>query len=298
MTSRSLLPFRPGDRIVTATRLDPAARYPTGAGAVRQLACDGSLRAEAVTGATGLVAGLGLLADGSLLVLDPQARHVARFAADGTRLPDPDLGGHPFGSMLLLPGGDVLLGEHLCGASGPFAGAGRVHRFTGGLAPLRCYDTQWNGGMAGFLGVTHMAVSPDGATLYHLSETGPLLYAHDLMEDRRLGPVFTATTPPGMLFGLAALPDGDLLVAEGEGLVHLSPAREGTLMPVARYPLPAPGSGRPGWANVILRPSGDSVLALDFHSGRLAEIALATMRLTRLVDLGLPSALASLVEVP
>lgn len=297
MTGQSLAPFASGDLLVAATRLEPGARYPTGASAVRQLAADGSIKAEALTGGRGLVAGLALLDDGGLLVLDPQARQVARFARDGTRLPDPDLGGHPFGSMVRLPGGDLLLGEHLCGAAGPFAGAGLVHRFTPAFAPAGRYATQTNGGVSGFLGVTHMALGEDGTTLFHLSETGPHVYGHDLATDTRLGPLFTVTQPPAMLFGLAALPDGDLLVANGGGLLQLAGGRSGFRC-VGRIPLPPPAAGRPGWANVVVRPHGRGLFALDFLGGRLAELDPVSLEVGRLLDLGLAASLASLVEVP
>lgn len=297
MTDRSLLPLASGDLLVTASHIDPAARYSTGVGAIRQLGADASHKAEALTGARGLVAGLALLADGSLAALDPQARHVARFAADGGRRPDPNLGGHPFGSLVTLPGGNLLFGEHFCGTAGPFAGGGRVHRFSAALEPVRTYGTATNGGVSGFLGVTHMALAPDGTTLFHLSETGPHIYGHDLGSDTRLGPLFTATAPPAMLFGLAALPSGGLLVADGTGLLRLEGGREG-LRQVARVALPLPASGRPGWANVVVRPHGAGVFALDFLGGRLADLAPGSLEVRRIVDLGLASALASLVEVP
>ncbi|WP_448581226.1 hypothetical protein [Thermaurantiacus sp.] len=297
MTDQSLSPFATGDLLVTATRLNPAARYPTGASAVRQLGPDGSEKAEAATGATGLVAGLALLDDGALLALDPQGRSVACFGPDGNRRPDPNVGDHPFGSLVRLPGGDLLFGEHLCGAAGRFAGGGAVYRFGPEFVLRRRYATQWNGGVSGFLGVTHMALSADGATLFHLSETGPLLYGHDLEDDESLGPLFTASDPPAMLFGLASLPNGDLMVANGTGLLRLVGGCGGFRL-ADRVTLPPPATGRPGWANVILRPSGQSVFALDFLGGRIAELDLQTHALTRLLDLGLPSALASLAEVP
>lgn len=297
MTSRSLQSLASGDLLVTASRLHAGARFPTGDGVVRQLRPDLSLRAEAETGHVGLVAHLVLDAGGSLWALDPQARAVSRFGPDGKPLLAPALGDHPFGPMLLLAGGDLLLGEHLAASSGPFAGRGHVHRFGPDLAPVATYATAWNGGVGGFLGVTHMALADDGRTLYHLSETGPHLYGHDLATDRRLGVLFSIETPPAMLFGLCAVPGGDLMVATGGGLIRLRP-EGGRLVPVSSVALPPPASGRPGWANVVLRPSGRSVFALDFLGGRLAEVAVSTETLIRCVDLGLPSALASLVEVP
>ncbi|MCS6987548.1 MAG: hypothetical protein NZM40_09020 [Sphingomonadaceae bacterium] len=298
MTERSLSPLAAGDLLVTATRLAADARYPTGNGAVRQLGADLRPKAEALTGSTGLVAGLGRLPDGSVLALDPQARTVARFHPDGRRAPDPDLGGHPFGAMLVTPEGDVLLAEHLCAPSGPFAGEGRVHRFTADLRPVRRYATLFHGGVSGFLGVTHMVLSVDGTTLFHLSETGPHVYAHDLKADRALGPVFTAREPPAMLFGLCRLPEGDLLVATGRGLLRLNGGQAG-FEPAGHIPLPPARPGeRAGWANVIVRPRHPTVWALDFHGGRLAEVDPEGGNVRRLVDLGLPSALASLLEVP
>ncbi|MFN3592455.1 MAG: hypothetical protein ACK4TG_09740, partial [Thermaurantiacus sp.] len=172
-----------------------------------------------------------------------------------------------------------------------------VHRFGSDLRPRATYDTQWNGGVGGFLGVTHMALAADGRTLFHLSETGPHIYGHDIAADRRLGPLFTIKTPPAMLFGLCTIPGGDLLVATGGGLLRLRP-ENARLAPVSAIALPPPPAGRPGWANVCLRPAGRSVFALDFLGGRLAEIDLASETVIRLADLELPSALAALVEVP
>jgi hypothetical protein len=294
---RSLQSLVSGDILVTATRLHEGVRYPTGDGALRQLRPDLSQRGTADTGTIGLVAHLAFDGEGHLWALDPQARAISRFDRDGRPLPRPALGDHPFGPMLLLPGGDLLLGEHLAGPAGPFAGTGRVHRFDAALRPVATLETEWNGGIGGFLGVTHMALGSDGRILYHLSETGPHIYAHEIGANRRLGPVFTREAPPAMLFGLSVIPGGDILVATGTGLIRLRPAA-GRLEQVSAIALPPPSTGRPGWANVVLRPSATSVFALDFLGGRLAEVDLASETVLRLADLGLASALASLVEVP
>ncbi|QMW22880.1 SMP-30/gluconolactonase/LRE family protein [Sandaracinobacteroides saxicola] len=288
----TLLPFAPGDVFVPATVLEPEARYPTGMGRILQLAADGSARASVDTGRRGLISGLGLGPDGVLWVLDAQARGLDRFAPDGRRLPTPHaMTDMPFGSVLFPADGTILLAEHLCGATGPFAGGGRVYRFDADGRPLAVYATETNGGVSGFLGVTHMALSADGQTLFHVSETGSHIYAHDLIADRRLGAIHTREDPPGFLFGLAALPCGGIVVATGGGARRLSTHGE-----VSELPLP-PGRG---WANLVVRAAGfgGGLWACDFFAGRLVALDLSTGAVLADRALGLEKALTSVAEVP
>jgi hypothetical protein len=290
LTDQSFIAFESGDIFVPAPVLDPTARYPTGAGVVRQYDDNFRLKASVATGRTGLISGLGMGADRVLHVLDPQARGVDRFGPDGCLLPPqglPDIG---FGSILFETGGTILMGEHLCGPPGPFAGDGKVRRFAADGTLLKTYDTETNGGVSGFLGVTHMALSADGATLFHVSETGGVVFAHDLANDHRLGVFYTRADPPPMLFGLATLPDGRVAVATGRSLRLV--AIDGTV--AGDIDLPA---GR-GWANVVVRPGGGSLFVLDFFGGQVAELSLPGFRFLRLVDLGNPQGMTSLVEVP
>ena len=290
MTEQSFLPFARGDFFVPVPTLDAAARYPTGASAVRQYDRDFVPRADVATGRTGLISGLGIGPDGMLHILDPQARGLDLFAPTGQAAPVPPRPDAGFGSILFETGGTYLMGEHLCGGPGPFEGQGRVMRFAADGAWLATFDTQSNGGVGGFLGVTHMALSADGSTLYHVSETGGAVYGHDLVENRRLGAIYARTDPPGMLFGLAMLPDGRLALALGSmlRLITTDGAVEGDIE------LPA---GR-GWANIVVRPGGNSLFVLDFFAGRVVELTLPGFRLLRLVDLGNPQGMTSLVEVP
>jgi hypothetical protein len=290
LTDQSFMPFESGDIFVPAPMLDPAARYPTGAGIVRQYDGDFTLKAAVATRRTGLISGLGLGPDHVLHVLDPQARAIDRFGPDGHLLPARQLPDAGFGSILFEAGGTCLIGEHLCGGFGPFAGEGRVLRIAADGAVLASFATQTNGGVSGFLGVTHMALSHDGSRLFHVSETGGVVYAHDLANDRRLGVFYARADPPPMLFGLATLPDGRVAVATGRSLRLV--ASDGTV--AGDIDLPA---GR-GWANIVLRPGGGSLFVLDFFGGQLAELSLPGFRFLRLVDLGNPQGMTSVAEVP
>lgn len=287
MTGQSLLPFQVGDIFVPATILDPSARYPTGRGRIVQL--DSALRAKAEveTGRTGLISALAIGPDGVLWALDPQARGIDRYGRDGQLLPPLPLPDRAFGSILFRADGDILLGEHLAAADGPFAGEGRIFRIAADGTVRDILNSAWNGGVGGFLGVTHMALVGDA--VWHVSETGPHIYAHDIAGDQRLGPVYTRTDPPPMLFGLCALPSGDMAVALGNAIRILSP--DGTVRRDIALP-----EGR-GWANLVLRPGHDSLWAVDFFGGRLAEVALADGAVLRLADLGFNSALTSVAEV-
>lgn len=289
-TNRSLKPFAQGDIFIAATALHAGARYPTGDSAVLQLDADWRPKALARTGRVGLVSGLALGPDRALWVFDPQARSVDRFAPDGRLIAPPELPARPFGSAVATRDGGLIMGEHLCGPSGPFAGEGKAVAIGPDGAVRAVFDTEWNGGVGGFLGVTHIALSRDERTLFHVSETGPHLYAHDLASNRRLGAIHTRTDPPPMLFGLATLPDDDLMVATGSGVRRISPSGE-----VRRdYALP---TGR-GWANVVARPDRATIWVLDFILGRVAELDPATGAVGRIAELGLAQSLSTLVEIP
>jgi hypothetical protein len=209
-----LQPFEPGDIFVTASLLDESARFPTGEGRIRQYGADWQLKAEMATGHTGLISALVLDPAGWLHALDPQARAITTIAGDGRVVEQFQLRPHrAYGSMIALGGGQYLLGEHMVGEIPGFCGEGKVYRVALDGTVLGTYDTETNGGMGGFLGVTHMALSADGRTLFHTSETGPHVYAHDLASDRRLGAVYTRQDPPPLVFGLAMLDSGDLMLA-------------------------------------------------------------------------------------
>ncbi len=288
----TLQPFARGDIFVTASTLDESARFPTGLGKVLQFDAAWQAKASFETGHTGLISALALDQSGTLHALDPQARRITSIAPDGTpvsafaRLPE-----RAYGSIIVLDDGDFLIGEHMVGAIPGFSGDGKVYRVAADGTVLATYDTVTNGGMDGFLGVTHMALSADGRTLFHTSETGPHVYAHDLVADRRLGAVYTRDDPPPMVFGLAMLAGGELMLACGNELRRVDPntgAARSVAMPEGR-----------GWAVPIVRndPAGAQLWALDFFGGRAACIAAETGVVLAMRELGLAKCLTGIAEV-
>ncbi len=278
--------FTQGDIFVTATVLDESARFPTGHGRIRHYDANWTQKRDYDTGAFGLISALCFDKTGTLHSLDPQARRVDHAGS----VTMPSLPNKPFGSMIVLDDGTYLMGEHMVGQIPGFEGDGKVWQVDAAGELLRSWNTETNGGMGGFLGVTHMALSPDKTTLYHLSETGAHIYAHDLASDKRLGTIYMRTDPPPLVFGLACLPDGDIIFATGGGARRIGP--NGSQK--RDYTLPA---GR-GWSVIVMREGNKSFWALDFFGGQVAEVNVDDGTIMQSRDLGLPKALAGIAEVP
>jgi hypothetical protein len=282
----NLKPFEPGDIFVTANDLDESARFPTGQSKVRHYDRNWTLKAEVATGHRGLVSALSLDATGTLHILDPQARRVDHVGPVTMRA----LAERAYGSMIPLSDGSYLIGEHMVGQIPGFSGDGKAYQVDADGTELCRFDTETNGGMGGFLGVTHMALSNDGKTLYHVSETGTHIYAHDLDADKRLGPIYTRADPPPLVFGIAALADGTLLAACGNEVRRIDAS--GQL--VRTYAMP---EGR-GWAVVVLRGGGETFWALDFFGGTVACVETESGLVLQTKDLSLTKCLAGIAEVP
>ena len=286
-----LSPFAPGDLFLTASTLDESARFPTGMGKILQVASDWTPKATFETGHRGLISSLCLDTAGNLHALDPQARTITTIGPDGQPKPMFEaLKPRAYGSMIALTDGNFLIGEHMVGQIPGFSGDGKVYRVDASGTTLATYNTETNGGMGGFLGVTHMAGSTDGKTLFHTSETGAHIYAHDLESDKRLGAVYTRQDPPPMVFGIAGLPGGTLLVAGGNGIREIAPGKG----EVRSYAVP---EGR-GWAVPVVRSGGNEFWALDFFGGKVARIETTSGKVIDVKELGLAKCLTGIAEVP
>lgn len=282
------VPFAAGDVFVAATHIVDTRRW-RGHGRVAHYGADLTLKAELETPHYGIVAGLGLSPDGVLFAFDPEARAVTRFDASGARLPETALApGVALGSIAFLRDGGFLCGEHLCGTAPPYHGHGNLYRFDRAGRLIRIHRTPTHGGMAGFLGVTHLAVDADERIVTYVSETGNRVMRFDLEDDRALPDLYVRTDEPRMCFGLAPVAGGDVLLAVGHEVRRLSPSGE----LVRRYALP---SGR-GWAVVVPARDGTSFWAGEFLAGVLARVDLQTGEIVAQLETGRAHALAGIAE--
>lgn len=306
--SESLKPFSRGDVFVGATELNDPLDDHAGRGRIIQY--DKNLKQKAVLwlGATShLVGGLNFDARGVLWAFDSHAFVVLNIHPDGRVQIRDELPTRAFSHVTFAKDGSFLLGEHLAGDAvrpevaarmktkipffpgGDRFGDGHVWRFSVDGALLREYATQTHGGMAGFLGVTHSALAPDGRTLVYCSETGPRLLRYDLANDRQLPdlqsfqPPFQG--PPEMFFGMAYGPDGALHVLRG-GRIDIVNGRGETVRSI-----PLEGFG---WATLAITADGRFAYAGSFFTGQVVKVSLATGAVVHSASTGQARALAGI----
>lgn len=286
------LPVKPqaGDLWVAATMVTDD-RLKLGLSRILLLGPDLQTKAALHTGDFGMVSGLAVNPrTGELNALDPFARNVTRIDAEGRRVPGQAslLPGRGLGSMVFLPDGGALAGEHLSGLAPPFTGEGRLVRFDADGRVTRFYRPEYHGGVMGFLGVTHLTVLSDGKTAAYVSETGNTVFRYDIEADAQLSPLYVRTDPPGMVFGIAATPNDDVLVSCGNEVRRV--AQDGSVL--RTYAVP---EGR-GWSFLRVTEDASHFWAGDFFSGQLAKIALDSGELVASVKLDIPFGVTSIVE--
>lgn len=304
MNESTLQSFAPGDVLVGATVLDDPGDDHAGRGRILQydadLAPKGVLWLEDTTH---LVGGLSFDARGRLWAFDSQSFAVLVVHPDG-RVERRDFGARPYSNVCFARDGTLYLGEHLAGdtirpeiearldTTLPHMpgtqrfGDGHVWHFRDDGTFIKEYATQTHGGLAGFLGVTHAALSPDGAVLVYCSETGPRLMRYDLKRDRQLPDL--QSFPEGqreMFFGMRYGPDGALYALRGSRLDVI--AKSGATLRT----IPLPGSG---WATIAIAPDGRTACIGNFFTGELGRIDLASGERLATVQTGAARALAGL----
>jgi hypothetical protein len=288
--------FEPGDIFLAATDVDDSnvdLRNHSGPGRVLHYDSQFHLKGELRTGHVGLVIGLGYdRRHRELLVTDPSAHVVTRFAADGTRLePLAFMPRARIGSIQFLADGRFCAGVHSRHGEDPAQPLPKLFlcdRDAGVAEPL---VVDIDGGKFRFHGVTHMTLAPDGRTLIYVSETGRRVMRYDLEARRQCSDflVLAADDPRGT-YGLACTPDGRILMATGTGAVMFG--ADGTVLKT--YDIPE----RRGWSRLQLSQQRGSFWLSNFFEGLLQQRDIESGELLREHDIGRKFSLCGLAEVP
>lgn len=286
-------PLLPGDVLVSLTDIFDETNE-RGNGRVLQYTNDFKLKGALMTGKVGLTTGLAFAPDGTLFAMDQHARAVTRFDRQGTKLPDIAFGDKkPFGCVVFAKDGSVLMGEHFIGrASEYWYGDGDLYRFTQDGKQLALWDVETDGGIANFLGLTHMTLASDGRTLAYVSETGPRIMRFDIAEGKQLPDLvnFKDQEPRRMFFAVKYLPDDTLLVGVGNGAQRLD--KSGAV--IQEYKMP---HGR-GWSVISVAPGGRKFYFGDFFSGEFARLDVASGAVETIIATEKKKCLAGVIEVP
>lgn len=285
----------PGDIFLAATDVDDRnvdLRNHSGAGRVLHHDAQLRLKGELRTGQVGLVIGLGWdRRHRELLVTDPSAHVVTRFAADGSRLePLPFLPRARIGSIQFLPDGRFCAGVHSKHGEDPTQPQPKLYlcdREAGSALPLA---VDIDGGKFRFHAVTHMTLAPDGHTLLYVSETGRRVMRYDLASRRQLDDLLVlAADDPRGTYGLACTPDGRVLMATGSGAAMF--AADGSL--IRSYDIPE----RRGWSRLQLSLDPTRFWLSNFFEGVLQQRDVESGELIREHDIGRKYSLCGLAEV-
>ncbi|MCC6173428.1 MAG: hypothetical protein IT481_15520 [Gammaproteobacteria bacterium] len=289
-------PFAAGDLLIAATDVDDRdvdLRNHAGAGRVLHYGADFVPKGELRTGQTGLVVGLAIdPADRSLYACDPGSQTVTRFDREGrcTGLA-PLLPRARIGALLFLPDGRFVAGLHSRlgeppDQPGPRLWIGDLRRET-----IEALSVEVDGGRRGFHCVTHVALAADGHTLLYVSEAGRRLMRYDLQARRQLPDllVLGAEDPRGT-YGPAALRDGRILMATGNGALLLAPNGA----PLRGYEFGSAG----GWSRLTLSLDQRVFHVGNFVEGRLETRDVETGELRHVLDIRRRYCLSGLAEVP
>ena len=303
-------PWVRGDLLVAATLLNNPDDDHAGRGRILQYGADLQPKGVLWTDATThLIGGLKFDAQGVLWAFDSHAFVVLNIHPDG-RVERRDFPRRAFSHVNFCDDGSMLLGEHIVGervapavqarmkthiANMPGTerlGDGHVLRLRADGTLVKEYATATHGGMAGFLGVTMSALSPDAKTLVYCSETGPRLMRYDLLNDRQLPDLqsFLPPHPPGpppMFFGMAFAPDGTLYVLRGSS-IHVVDNTGTTTQQI-----PLTGSG---WATIAMGAQGRYAFISSFFTGEVQKIDLTSGAVLGSIQTGAVKSVAGLAE--
>lgn len=297
------VPFAPGDVVVGCTLLNDPADDHRGRGRILHYDRNLELRNTIwLDDTTHIVQGVRFGPDRTLWAFDAFAYKIARFAADGRRLPNFTAApARSFAHVTFHPDGRFFMGENFVGEKSrvplrttlPFMpgtrrlGDGHLFEFDAKGRLLREHATRVHGGMGGFQGLTSSAITPDGRSIVYTSESGPKVFRWDLVARRQLPNVLDHEDNKGQFFFDLAFDSAQrLLVVAGTRIdaIDLS----GRVL--RSYALP-----KFGWASMST-PTASHVYATNFFTGDIVKLDLASGAILAQANVGIRKSLSGIAE--
>jgi WD40 repeat protein len=300
-----VVPFAPGDIFATCTLLDDPNDDHRGRGRIihydTNLAIKNTLWLDDTTH---LLQGPRFSPQQVLFAFDAFAYKVVRFAVDGSRLPNlVEAPARAFGSVAFAADGRFFLGETLVGTGSRLPlkttlptmpgsarlGDGHVFEFDSNGKSKREHATPTHGGMAGFQGVSSLALAPDGRTLVYVSETGPKIFAWDVATGTSLPDIANFPDSSRKFYFDVRFDEVGTLYALAGGTLEIYDLRSRAL----RRSIALSGFG---WASMSTPRSGNILLA-NFFSGEIAKLDLATGAVLQKAQTNAPKALSGIAQL-
>jgi len=308
--------FEHGDIFVGATLLNNPEDDHAGPGRIIQF--DGDLNLKGILwteNTTHLVGGLKFDSNKDLWAFDSQNCSAIKVNASGNQVDQSNFGDRSFSNVNFLSNGEILLGEHLTGDESnnkalegprklgtvlPFMpgteryGDGNIHKFSKDSEPIETYETETNGGMPGFLGVTASALAPDESKIIYISELGNRIFQFDIVNNKQMNDLITYEPDSGnMVIAIGFSNTGDFYSIKANFREGFSLCRHdvesGSILDEKMLP-------GPGWATLCLCEDGMHAILGNFFNGQIAKIDLASGQMIASAETEVERSVAGIAE--
>ena len=308
--------FENGDIFVGATLLNNPEDDHAGPGRIIQF--DGDLNLKGILwteNTTHLVGGLKFDSNKDLWAFDSQNCSAIKVNASGNQVDQSNFGDRSFSNVNFLSNGEILLGEHLTGDESnnkalegprklgtvlPFMpgteryGDGNIHKFSKDGEPIETYETETNGGMPGFLGVTASALAPDESKIIYISELGNCIFQFDIVNNKQMNDLITYEPDSGnMVIAIGFSNTGDFYSIKANFREGFSLCRHdvesGSILDEKMLP-------GPGWATLCLCEDGMHAILGNFFNGQIAKIDLASGQMIASAETEVERSVAGIAE--
>ncbi|HJL80673.1 MAG TPA: hypothetical protein QGF88_05895, partial [Gammaproteobacteria bacterium] len=160
--------------------------------------------------------------------------------------------------------------------------------------PIETYETETNGGMPGFLGVTASALAPDESKIIYISELGNRIFQFDIANNKQMNDLITYEPDSGnMVIAIGFSNTGDFYSIKANFREGFSLCRHdvesGSILDEKMLP-------GPGWATLCLCEDGMHAILGNFFNGQIAKIDLASGQMIASAETEVERSVAGIAE--